>query len=268
MNFIIILGLSFQCMLDSMSYASSIHIDPGWEFVQSKPTSQKQLKKFLKELVRVNEDYIDPRFLALSWIESRIRPSVKRGDRGKACGMFQIHARYSHPLFRRERGFVGWVESEEKPTIKRECRKLENIRYSVNTMQRLLVMMDRKDLHPCHHNSGFYGKCNTWYKKRLNYWITYFEVANFMCNERIIDFMAMLRTGNPIPTAPANMMQGYLDAMEGKDPTSQDTTYKSGYDLAKLVLEGKAQPPAWAKESNQSKETTSTLPSGEAEREG
>ena len=171
MNLIIMLGLSFQCMLDSMSYASSIHIEPGWEFIQSRPTSKRQLKRFLKELVKEEEGYVDSRILALSWIESRIRPRVKRGDRGKACGMFQIHARYSHPLFRRKRGFVGWVESEQKPVIKKECHKLESISYSVNTMQKLLVMMDRRALHPCHHNSGFYGKCNTWYKQRLDYWI-------------------------------------------------------------------------------------------------
>ena len=74
--------------------------------------------------------------------------------------------------------------------------------------------------------------------------------------------MAMLKTGNPIPTAPATMLQGYLDAMGGKEPQSEDTTYRSGYELAKLVKEGKAQPPSWAKES------ASAIPSGDAEREG
>jgi hypothetical protein len=252
MSFLLVFSLSFQCMLDSMSYASSIHIKPGWEIVQSRPTSKRQLKKLLKELTRQEDDYIDSRILAISWIESRINPRIRRGDRGKACGMFQIHARYSHPMFRRKKGFVGWDESEQKPTINRECRKLESIRYSIDTMERLLDKMDDRDLHPCHHNSGFYGKCNTWYKQRLDYWISYFEAANFMCDERVMKIMAMMKTGNPIPTAPANMMQGYIDAMGGKEPQSQDTTYKSGYDLAKLVQEGKAEAPAWATEKSAS----------------
>ena len=85
-----------------------------------------------------------------------------------------------------------------------------------------------------------------------------------MCNERTLEIMAMMRTGNPIPTAPATMMQGYLDAMGGKEPQSEDTTYKSGYDLAKLVQEGKAQAPTWATESSNN---TSTV-NEETEREG
>ena len=72
--------------------------------------------------------------------------------------------------------------------------------------------------------------------------------------------MAMMRTGNPIPTAPAVMMQGYLDAMGGKEPQSEDLTYKSGYDLAKLVQDGKAQAPSWAVETS--------APSESDEREG
>ena len=82
--------------------------------------------------------------------------------------------------------------------------------------------------------------------------------------------MAMMRTGNPIPTAPATMMQGYLDAMGGREPQNEDDpTYKAGYDLAKLVQEGKAQAPAWATESSnaESSNTTSTS-SEETEREG
>ena len=258
------MSLSFQCMVNTMTHASSYHISPGWRFTQHRPAPKSHLKRYLKALLK-DQEVIDSRILAISWIESRLRPYIHRGDRGKACGLFQIHARYSYPLFRRKGGFSGWVESEEKQAISRECRKLENISYAIDTVERLLKMMDDKNLHPCHHNSGFYGKCNTWYKQRLDYWVTYFEIAQFVCDdERKIDFMAMMRTGNPIPTAPANMIQGYIDAMGGKDPQSEDSVYKSGYDLAKLVQEGKAQPPTWATEKNPS----SALPSGEDEREG
>ena len=263
MSLLIFLGLSFQCMLDTVSHASSVDIDRGWEMTYYRPTSKKQLSRYLKQLMSEDTHYVDSRILAISWIESRIRPRVKRGDKGKACGMFQIHARYSYPMFRRRKGFKGWIEAEQKDVINRECSKLENIRYSVNTMERLLNLMDKRQLHPCHHNSGFYGRCNTWYKQRLDFWISYFEVANFMCNEKVIDIMAMMRTGNPIPTAPASMIQGYLDGMGGKEPQSEDTIYKSGYDLAKLVQEGKAEAPVWATER-----ADNTQPVGEPEREG
>jgi hypothetical protein len=58
--------------------------------------------------------------------------------------------------------------------------------------------------------------------------------------------MAMIKTGNPIPTVPVDMVQGYIDAMAEKPASSTDAVYKSGYDLALLVKEGKAEPPAWS----------------------
>ena len=253
MTALLIMSLSFQCMLRSMTYASSIHFEPGWKMIQSRPTRPQQLKLFLKELLKEDPKKIDSRLLALSWMESRLRPFVKRGDRGKACGTYQIHARYSYPMFRRKRGFVDWDEKKEIRHINQECRDLESIKYSISTMEQYLEKMDERGLHPCHHNSGFYGTCNDWYKQRLDYWTTYFDVANFICNEnKVLDIMAMIRTGNPIPTAPAPMLQGYLDAMSGKEATSEDTVYKSGYDLALLVKEGKAQAPVWASETSPS----------------
>lgn len=58
--------------------------------------------------------------------------------------------------------------------------------------------------------------------------------------------MVMIKTGNPIPTAPSELIQGYLDGIAGRDASSDDAVYKSGYDLALLVKEGKAEPPAWS----------------------
>ena len=109
--------------------------------------------------------------------------------------------------------------------------------------------MDKKELHPCHHNSGFYGKCNTWYKERVTYWNNYFTFSKILCDERIMNFMAMLKNGNPVPTAPAALIQGYLDGMGNKGYQSEDTIYKSGYDLALLVKEGKAEAPVWASQT-------------------
>ena len=176
-----ILALSFKCMINSMSYASSVDIvDSTWKIRVSRPAPQKQLKTYLKVLLSHKKDP-DPRILALSWIESRIRPKIRRGDKGRACGIYQIHARSSYPYLRRKRGFVGWKETEQIKTISYECARLEKIKYSVDTMYKLLKKMDAKHLHPCHHNSGFYGTCNSWYKKRLDYWTLYFSVQIALC---------------------------------------------------------------------------------------
>jgi len=185
MTIFIVLSLSFQCWLDIVSYASSIEVYTGWRFEKHRATPKRQLTPFIHEIMKKSK--IDSRVLALSWIESRIRPKIHRGDRGKACGIFQIHARYSYPYLRRKQGFNGWVENEQTKRINSECYKLESIRYSIDTMERLLNKMDDRELHPCHHNSGFRGRCNTWYKQRLDYWMAYFTFANFICSEDVTE---------------------------------------------------------------------------------
>lgn len=180
----IVFLILFNCMLNAMQEASSIEITQGWHFHQTKPAKKAQLKRYLNVLIEKSDGDIDPRLLALSWIESRMRTNITRGDRGRACGIYQIHARYSYPYFRRKRGFNGWVERLNRRSISSECSKLESLTYSVDTMQKLLSKMDDKGLHPCHHNSGFYGKCNTWYKDRLDYWTSYFYLAKTICTQR------------------------------------------------------------------------------------
>ena len=181
-NLFLIFTLSFQCMLNSLEAASRVEIKRDWSYVTTASASHKHLKRLLTHAW--DEESLDSRIFALSWLESRLRP-VKTGDRGRACGIFQIHARYSYPLFRRKRGFVGWEEAsdEAKPLIQSECRKLLNVKYSVGTMKRLLSMMDKRDLHACHHNSGFYGQCNTWYKERASFWISFFSISKWLCEK-------------------------------------------------------------------------------------
>lgn len=176
-----ILTLSLKCMLNAVSYASSVELDRSMQHNITKPTPTYQLEKYLTVLYK-NDSILDPRLLALAWMESRIRPKIKDGDKGRACGMYQIHARYSYPYLRRKRGFNGWIESKQHKNISKECFRLKNINYSVESMRKLLNKMDAKNLHPCHHNSGFYGTCNSWYKKRLNYWIMYFSVQKVLCS--------------------------------------------------------------------------------------
>jgi hypothetical protein len=59
--------------------------------------------------------------------------------------------------------------------------------------------------------------------------------------------MAMMKTGNPIPTAPTEKVQGYLDAMADKPAANQnDPVYMSGYHLAQRVKKGEETAPVWA----------------------
>lgn len=164
-------------MLNSLEVASSYEIQKGWELIKTRPSN----KKHLKRLLEYTWEEKDTRIYALAWLESRLRPA-KRGDRGRACGIFQIHARHSYPLFRRKRGYVGYKEEENLKEIELECRKLSNTKYSISTVKKLIEFMDNKDLHACHHNSGPKGKCNTWYKKRVDFWVSYFEISKLFCD--------------------------------------------------------------------------------------
>lgn len=178
----ILLALSLQCFTDHVKFLSSVEITKGMNVSVHRPVPQRNIKNLINTWVKVSEDQ-DVRILSLAWMESRLRPWVKRGDRGKACGMHQIHARYSYPLFLRKRGFNGWDEKAPKSRskIKRECSRLEVSKYSMNTMEKLLNLLDRKDKHPCHHNSGVYGKCNEWYKTRLEVVTIYLYYAKYKC---------------------------------------------------------------------------------------
>ena len=187
-KFLILASLNFNCFLDAMSYASKseLYSVKGKEEIlvkYYKPAKKKHLEFFLKTILKNNKD-IDERILALSWMESRMRPFVRRGDGGKACGAFQIHARHSYPMFRRKKGYINWEPKAPRNAhyINGECRKLEKLSYSISTLKKYLDIFDKRNKHACHHNSGVYGKCNTWYKKRVDYWLTYFKLSKLICN--------------------------------------------------------------------------------------
>ena len=179
--------LNINCFLEAMEFASKTELYENKQNSKElklkfyKPTKKKHLKMFLKQVLKNNK--LDERILTLSWMESRMRPFVKRGDKGKACGTFQIHARHSYPMFRRKLGYRNWnpKESRNAMYINAECRRLEKLSYSVNTLKKYLKIFDKKKLHICHHNSGAYAKCNNWYKKRVDYWLTYFKMSKLIC---------------------------------------------------------------------------------------
>jgi len=174
-------ALNFQCFVHHVQKASGVEIKKNFTFQHTRQTNPKQIKMFVKNVW--NKGDPNPQVLAISWMESRLRPFVRRGDKGQACGTFQIHARHSYPMFRRKGGYVDWKPKEytNKILINKECRKLEHLAYSLDTLNKYLALFKKHDKHPCHHNSGFYGTCNTWYKKRLAYWIDYFQLTKLLC---------------------------------------------------------------------------------------
>ena len=179
--------VNFQCFLKAMTTASQTELYNKNNTIVTKtyrPAKKKHLEFFLKTIIK-KDPLIDERILALSWMESRMRPFVRRGDKGKACGAFQIHARHSYPMFRRKGGYANWEPKASRNTmyINAECRKLEKLSYSLDTLKKYLNIFDKKNKHACHHNSGVYGKCNTWYKKRVDYWLTYFKISKLICKE-------------------------------------------------------------------------------------
>lgn len=179
-----ILALSLQCFTEHVQFLSSIEIQKDFKVYKYRPVSLNKAERMVKIWDKVSEDK-DVRILSLAWMESRLRPWTKRGDRGKACGIHQIHARFSYPLFRRKSGFNGWDEKDLKSRkeISSECAKLETNKYSMDTMEKLLSIMDERNLHHCHHNSGVYAECNSWYKARLNIVTMYLYLAKELCEE-------------------------------------------------------------------------------------
>jgi len=243
MNYLLVLSVFTQCMITNVQKLSGLEITKKGH-VKCRPASKKQVTRLVKMWEKHSSEK-DVRLLSLAWMESRLRPYTKRGDRGKACGVFQIHARHSYPLFRRKGGYKDWDEKSSRREIALECAKLERLEYSIETMNRLIKLLDQKDKHICHHNSGIYAKCNPWYKYRLDYINQQLEQSKALCEKE--HDMAMIRTGNPVSVAPTEKVQGYLDFMAGKDPAKDDEVYMSGYKLAEQVKKGEAEAPVWAK---------------------
>ena len=75
-----------QCFLESASLASKVEIVKPFKILRGKRgTSRRFLQRLYKEVSKRNGGSIDPRFFALAWMESRLRPRPRIGDRGRAC---------------------------------------------------------------------------------------------------------------------------------------------------------------------------------------
>lgn len=184
---LIVFSLSFNCMLDELHNASGMWWSKTKKLYYGQKASKKHLKFLLKELIETNNGYLDTRYLAIAMIESGARVTTRAGDRGRACGVFQIHARYSYPFFNLNyKSKLKWKDNsfpDKAKKIKQECSRLSTVKYSVRTMKKLMNLMDKDNKHPCHHNSGIYTtRCDQWYKERINLWTLYFEIKKQLCS--------------------------------------------------------------------------------------
>lgn len=186
MTFLLLLSLNLNCFAQYVHHVSGIEIRKN-KIQQTRKAKSQHVNVLLSVLKTQGKGKIDSRILAVAYLENRLRIYARRGDRGQACGIFQIHAKHSFPMFHRKRGYIDWNPKEKKNVVHilKECNKLENVNYSVKTMNKFVDMMEDRNLHVCHHNSGFKGKCNSWYKKRLDVLVMYFETAKLLCSERV-----------------------------------------------------------------------------------
>lgn len=59
--------------------------------------------------------------------------------------------------------------------------------------------------------------------------------------------MAMMKTGNPVPTTPVELMDGYKAFMSNQPlPPTASTLFTEGWKLAEKVKQGSATAPSWA----------------------
>jgi len=179
----LVLSLYFNCMLDALEYASSVELKPA-RIYEYRPAKRTHLSKLLNAVLNNNNGKLDPRYLSIALNESRARIYIHRGDRGRACGVFQIHARYSYPWYQLKtfKQRLHWKQNPNSYKINRECRRLSQPNYSVKVMKSYLKEMDKRNKHACHHNTGIYSNhCDAWYKRRIDIWNAYFSVNNTIC---------------------------------------------------------------------------------------
>lgn len=170
-------------MLDALHYASSVELKPARVY-EYQPANRMHLSKLLNAVLVNNDDGFDPRYLSIALNESRARIYIRRGDKGRACGVFQIHARYSYPWYQLKtyKQRLAWKHNPDPAKVQKECQRLSNVNYSVKVMKSYLQEMNKHHKHACHHNTGIYSNhCNTWYKQRIDLWNAYFSVNNVIC---------------------------------------------------------------------------------------
>ena len=92
MNFLIILAaLNLTCFTNYVHRASGVEIRKN-KLIKARKTSLRNVKTLISAIKKQND--VDSRLLAVAYLESRLRLYSKRGDKGQACGIFQIHAKY------------------------------------------------------------------------------------------------------------------------------------------------------------------------------
>lgn len=162
-----------------MAYSSADISGSSFVFYDN-TVSERHAEKIFE--VAYEEDYeeLDLDLLSIAWIESRFKRNIRRGDRRRACGLWQMHARFSYPMFVRK-SWANWSEDRFKTQIDKECRKLETITYGAKQTKKYITHIKSRGKHLCHYNSGVGGKCSRKYRKKFDMIREAFENAETIC---------------------------------------------------------------------------------------
>ena len=149
-----------------MAYASAEYTGDEFVFYESTIT-EKHAERLYEASYNLESRTPDVDLLSIAWIESRFKKGIKRGDNKKACGLWQMHARFSYPMFVRK-SWSGWSEKKFKLSIQKECKRLEVVEYGAMQTKKYISYLKSKGKHLCHYNSGIKGKCSKKYRKKFD----------------------------------------------------------------------------------------------------
>lgn len=163
-----------------MLYSSADYKKDKFIFYENGQIKQAHAEKLFDLSYDQKSEMIDIDLLSLGWIETRLKSKVKRGDNGRACGQWQMHARLSYPQFVR-RSWKDWDEKKFSLQIKKECKRLEKIKYASRQTKKYIAMIKKRKKHMCHYNSGIGSKCSSLYRKKFDAIYKVFATANSVC---------------------------------------------------------------------------------------
>lgn len=163
-----------------MLYSSADYNISKEKFVYYKSSITKSHAEKVYESV-LFDGTVNLDLLSIAWVESRFKKNIKRGDSGRACGQFQMHARFSYPLFVRK-SWVNWSEKAFKKEIEKECRNLESLKYGAYQTKKMVDILKSKNLPLCNYNSGIKGKCSKKYEKSILSIKHKLEKAKYVCS--------------------------------------------------------------------------------------
>lgn len=164
-----------------MIYSSTDYRNNNFIYYEKGQIEKSHAENLFDLSYDLNSGYVDIDLLSLGWIESRLKKRVKRGDKGRACGQWQMHARLSYPQFVRK-SWRNWNEKKFSFQIEKECKRLEKIKYASIQTKKYIALIKKRKKHMCHYNSGIGSKCSKRYKNKFDAIHKAFTDSVFVCS--------------------------------------------------------------------------------------